>query len=137
MEALTTWERCKPFLSYIRAAVRANLPPKQVIFNDPSHTEYDFWDLRLLKAYYLSEDYTRNGIPVWYDESDSVFFEVERRISKSTAATQRAEKAENEGKDKSSPPGRYYIPVPKTKGGEPFPTFAQWQEEQMRKKGQK
>ena len=63
-------------------------------------------------------------------------FEVEKRISRSRAATQRAEESEN-GKDKKSPPGRYYIPVPKTRGGAPLPTFAEWAEESARKKGKK
>lgn len=123
-------------MSYVRAAVAANLPPKQVIFNDPSHTEYDFWDLRLLKAYHFANDFIRDGIPVWWDESDDVFFEVEKRISRSKAATARAEKAES-GKDKTPPDGRYYVPVPKTRGGASLPTFQEWQEEQARKKGRK
>jgi hypothetical protein len=112
------------------------LPPKQVIFNDPKHTEYDYWDLRLLKAFHFAEDFIRDGVPLWWDESDSVFFEVERRISKSKAALQRAEEQEN-GKDKKSPPGRYYIPVPKTRDGSEMPSFQDWAEEQERKKGRK
>ena len=87
----------------------------------------------LLKAYHFSEDFIREGVPVWWDESDDVFFEVEKRISRSRAATQRAEKQET-GKDKEAPPGRYYIPIPKTRGGAPFPTFEAWQKEQERKK---
>ena len=73
---------------------------------------------------------------MWWDESDDVVFEVERRISRSTAATRRAEKAES-GKDKTPPDGRYYVPVPKTRGGAPFPTFHDWIKELERKKGQK
>ena len=65
-----------------------------------------------------------------------MFFEVEKKISRSRAATQRAEDQEN-GKDKKSPPGRYYIPVPKTRGGKPLPTFAEWVMEQERKRGKK
>lgn len=123
-----------PFMSYVRAAVSANLPPKQVIFNDPNHTKYDFWDLRLLKAYYFAQDFIRDGVPIWWDESDSVFFEVEKRISRSKAATQRAEKAET-GKDKNPPEGRYYVPVPKTRGGAEMPSFSDWVAERERKKG--
>lgn len=131
-----TWERCKPFYSYLRAAVEAHLPPKQVIFNDPTHTSYDFWDLRLLKAYYLSVDFSRNGVPVWWDESDDVMFEAEKRVSRSRAATDKAERAENSG-DKSAPPGRYYLPVPKTRGGAPFPTFKDYIAQEERKRGKK
>lgn len=121
-------------MSYVKAAVLANLPPKQVIFNDPTHTAYDFWDLRLLKAYYFAQDFIRDGVPVWWDESDEVSFEVEKRISRSRAATQRSEKSET-GKDKTPPDGRYYVPVPKAKGGKPMPSFADWLAEQERKKG--
>lgn len=89
-----------------------------------------------MKAGYLAKDFIRDGIPIWWDESDDVFFEVEKRISRSRAAQQRAEESET-GKDKKAPPGRYYIPVPKTRGGAPLPTFADWVEEQARKRGKK
>lgn len=92
--------------------------------------------MKLLKAFHFAEDFIRDGVPIWWDESDDVFFEVEKRISRSRAATQRAEKTEN-GKDKESPPGRYFIPIPKTRGGGAMPTFKDWIEEQARKKGRK
>jgi hypothetical protein len=124
-------------MSFVRAAVSANLPPKQVIFNDPSHKEYDYWDLKLLKAYHFAEDFIRDGVPVWWDESDDVRFVAEKRISKSKAAVQAAEKSES-GKDKQPPNGRYYVPVPEPMmGGKELPTFADWIEEQERKRGQK
>lgn len=117
--------------------MKANLPPKQVLFNDPKHTEYDYWDLMLLKAYHFCEDYIRDGVPIWWDESDEVFFEAEPRISKSNAATRRAEEVENQG-DRKSPPGRYFIPIPKTRGGRAMPTFSDWLKEQEKKsKGRK
>ena len=123
-------------MSFVRAAVNAHLPPKQVIFNDPSHTEYDYWDLKLLKAYYFAQDFIREGIPVWWDESDDVMFEVDKRVSRSRAAITRAEKQET-GKGKEAPHGRYYVPKPKTRGGVPMPTFEDWIKEQERKKGRK
>lgn len=89
-----------------------------------------------MKAAYFAQDFIREGIPVWWDESDDVNFEVEKRISRSRAATQRAEESEN-GKDKKSPPGRYYIPIPKARGGQSLPTFADWVEETARKRGKK
>lgn len=90
----------------------------------------------LLKAYHFAKDFIREGIPIWWDESDDVFFDVERKISRSRAATQNAEDAEN-GKDKKAPPGRYYVPVPRTKGGKPLPTFSDWIEEESLKRGKK
>lgn len=89
-----------------------------------------------MKAYFFQLDFVRDGIPVWWDESDDVFFETEKKISRSRAAVKRAEDSES-GKDKSPPPGRYYIPVPKTRGGAPLPTFEDWINEQERKKGKK
>ncbi len=120
-----TWDECKAFRSYIRAAVKANLPPKQVIFNDPSHTEYDFWDLRLLKAYHFGED-----------ESDRVNFEVKRRTSRSQAALDRAKEQDSKG-NKKPVPGRYYVPVPKTNDGGALPTFDEWAKAQARLEGRK
>lgn len=121
-------------MSYVKAAVSANLPPKQVIFNDPAHKEYDYWDLVMLKAYFFAEDFVRDGVPLWWDESDDVYFEAEKRISRSRAATQRAEESENKG-DRQPPKGRYYAPIPKTRGDEPFPTFADWVEAQNKLRG--
>lgn len=135
-EALATWDKCKPFMSFIRAAVNQQLPPKQVIFNDPSHKEHDYWDLKIIKAYYFAQDFIREGIPIWWDESDDVVFEVKPKISRSRAAVQRKEKQET-GKNKEAPPGRYYVPVPKTRGGAPLPTFADWLEQEARKNGKK
>lgn len=131
-----TWDECKPFHSYIRAAVEANLPPKQVIFNNPKHVEYDFWDLRLLKAYHFAEDFSRNGVPVWWDESDRVSFEVKRKTSRSKAALDRAEQQDSKG-DKKPVPGRYYVPVPKSNDGGPLPTFEEWAKAQARLEGRK
>lgn len=90
----------------------------------------------LLKAFHFSEDFVREGVPVWWDEHDDVRFEVERRVSRSRAATEAAETSENAG-DKKSPPGRYYVPVPKGVGGRPLPTFADWVAQQEKKKGRK
>ena len=120
-------------MSFVRAAVTAKLPPKQVIFTDPNHTEYDHWDLVLLKAYHFAQDFIRGGIPVWWDESDEVFFEVERRTSRSQAAIDRAERADSSG-DKTPAPGQYYVPVPKTRGGQPLPSFSDWMEQENRKR---
>lgn len=111
------------------------MPPKQVIFEDPSHTEYDFWDLRLLKAHHFAEDFTRDGIPVWWDESDDVAFEVKRRTSRSKAALSRAE--EQDSKSKAKHHGRYYIPVPKRIGGGDLPTFQEWVQARARQEGRK
>lgn len=90
--------------------------------------------MQLLKAYHFAESFVREGVPVWWDESDDVMFDVEKKISRSRAAVTRAEKSES-GNDKEVPPGRYYIPVPRTMGGKPMPTFDDWVKDQGRKSG--
>lgn len=104
-----------------------------MIFSDPAHTAYDFWDLRLLQAYYFAQDFTRDGMPVWWDESVDVNFEVKRKVSRSRAAVERAQAADSKRKAKGE--GVYYVPVPKGLGGKPMPTFEEWAEEQSRLAG--
>jgi len=106
-----------------------------VLFNDPKHTEYDFWDLRLLKAYYFTEDFTREGIPIWWDESDRVNFEVKAKVSRSRRALDA--KQEQDSKKNVKAHGRYYVPVPKSNDGRPLPTFQEWLEDQRRLEGKK
>ena len=65
-----------------------------------------------------------------------MFFEVERRVSRSRAEVEKAQDKEN-GKDKKAPPGRYYVPQPKTRDGSDLPTFAEWLADQDVKKGRK
>lgn len=129
-----TWAECKPFVSFIRAAAEAGLPPKQVIFNDPSHKEYDHWDLMLIKAHHFIQDFTIEGVPAWWDSSDRVAFEAKRKVSRSKAAIERAQEQDN-GKNKPRVFGRYYIPEPRVIDGGEFPTFAEWVAEQREKDG--
>jgi hypothetical protein len=80
------------------------------------------------------QDWYRDGIPVWWDESDRVTFDAVPRISKSRAAIDRAQDAASSG-NKKAVPGRYYIAEPKTMDGGPLPTREEWLEEQQRKAG--
>lgn len=77
------------------------------------------------------QDWYRDGIPVWWDESDRVTFDAEPRTSKSRAAVDRAQ--EKASKGKSNPHGRYYVAKPTTIDGGPMPTREEWLEEQSRK----
>ena len=104
-----------------------------VIFNDPSHEKWDEWDYRLFKAHYILEDWYRDGIPLWWDESDRVTFDAKARVSKSRAAIERAQEAD--GKKKSKSYGRYFIAEPRVMDGGDMPTRDEWLEEQERKKG--
>lgn len=96
--------------------------------SDPSHKEWTIWDYRLLKAHYIIQDWYRDGIPIWWDESDRVTFNAEARVSKSRAAIERAQE-----KDKKKVPGKYYIAKPVPMGGAELPTRDEWIEEQNNK----
>ena len=103
-----------------------------MIFNDPSHKEYDYWDLVLLKAHFFLTDFTVDGIPAWWDSSDRVSFEVKRKVSRSRAAVEKAE-TQDSGKNKTKVPGRYYVPEPRANDGGELPTFSEWVAEQREK----
>lgn len=104
-----------------------------VIFNDPSHEKWNQWDYLIFKAHYVLEDWYRDGIPLWWDESDRVTFDAKARVSKSRAAIERAQEAD--GKKKSKSYGRYFVAEPRVMDGGEMPTRDEWLEEQERKKG--
>lgn len=108
-------------------------PPTAVIFSDPSHKKWTAWDYKLIKAHFLLEDWYRDGIPIWVDESDRVTFDAKARFSKSRAAIERAQEAD--GKKKSKSYGKYYVAEPRVMDGGDMPTRDEWLEEQQRKRG--
>ena len=89
------------------------------------------WDYRLIKAHYILQDWYRDGIPLWWDESDRVTFDAKPRISKSRAAIERAQDAESKKKKKTN--GRYYVAEPRLMEGDEMPTRKEWVEEQEKK----
>jgi hypothetical protein len=91
------------------------------------------WDYRLLKAHYILEDWYRDGIPLWWDESDRVTFDAKARFSKSRAAIERAQETDSKKKSKSY--GKYYIVEPKIMDGGEMPTREEWIGEQNKKNG--
>ena len=117
----------------LKAAVKSGQPPTAVILNDTSHKEWTQWDYKLFKAHYILEDWYRDGIPIWWDESDRVAFEAKARVSKSRAAIERAQ--ESAGKKKNTVHGRYFIAEPRVIGGGELPTRDEWVEEQAAKSG--
>lgn len=120
----------------LKAAVNSGQPPIAVIMSDPSHVEWDMWDYRLFKAHYILQDWYRDGIPIWWDESERVTFDAKARVSKSRAAIERAQDASS-GKDKKPTPGRYFVAEPRVMDGGDLPTREEWLEEQMAKSGSK
>ncbi len=117
----------------LKAAVKSGQPPVAVVFNDPDHKEWTAWDFKLFKAHYILKDWYRNGIPVWWDESDRVTFDAKARYSKSRAAIERASEADS--KKKSKQYGKYFVVEPRVMDGGDMPTREEWLEEQENKKG--
>lgn len=87
----------------------------------------------MFKAHYILEDWYRDGVPIWWDESDRVTFDAKARVSKSRAAIERAQEADSKKKNKSY--GRYFIAEPRLMEGDEMPTRDEWLEEQERKRG--
>jgi hypothetical protein len=77
------------------------------------------------------QDWYRDGIPVWWDESQRVDFDAEPRISKSRAAIERAQERASSAKNSKSIPGRYYVAKPVLIDGDEMPTREEWLEEQQ------
>lgn len=127
------WDENRHYQTHLRAAIASGLPPKAVIFSDPTHKEMDEWDFKLLKAYYFLEDYKSNSFPIWWDESDRVVFDVKKKVSKSKAALDRVEQANSKKKNYKPTPGQYMYAVPRTTDGGPMPTLEEWSEEQKAK----
>lgn len=86
-----------------------------------------------MKAHFLIQDWYRDGIPIWVDESDRIAFDAVARVSKSRAAVDRAQEAQQ--KKKKSTPGLYFIPEPRVMDGGEMPTRQEWVDEQARKRG--
>lgn len=99
--------------------------------SDVDHKEWNVWDYRLFKAHYILEDWYRDGIPIWWDESDRVTFDAKARTSKSRAAIERAQ--ESDGKKKQKQYGKYYIAEPRVMDGGKMPTRDEWLDEQEKK----
>tara|TARA_R110000868_G_scaffold170469_1_gene405759 strand:- start:3540 stop:3872 length:333 start_codon:yes stop_codon:yes gene_type:complete len=91
------------------------------------------WDYRLVKAHYILEDWYRDGVPIWWDESERITFDAKGRVSKSRAAIERAQEAD--GKKKNKAHGRYFIAEPRVMDGGEMPTREEWLKEQEEKQG--
>ena len=91
------------------------------------------WDYRLIKAHYMLQDWYRDGVPIWWDESERITFDARARVSKSKAAIERAQEAD--GKKKNKTHGKYFIVEPRVMDGGEMPTRDEWLEEQNQKQG--
>jgi hypothetical protein len=116
----------------IRAALKVGKPPLMFIFEDPKH-EWGKWDFRLAKAMEIREDMLQGGVPIYWDRSERMTFDVGSYVSKSKAALDRAEEKASKGKAKNY--GKVFYPIPIVTDGGALPTLEEWLEEQRAKKG--
>lgn len=121
----------------IKAALAAQVPPSAILLRDPAHREYDEWDLKLVAAYHIYKDLLRGSVPVYWDESSRVTFDVKVGLSKSQAAVDRKQAQDQKAADKSPATlyGRYYYAVPRVTDGGALPTLEEWLEEKAAMKG--
>lgn len=115
----------------IRAAVSISKPPLGVMFDDPAH-EWNVWDYRLVKALQIYDSMMQGNIPIYWDRSDRVRFEVGSYVSKSRAVLDRAEERAREGKNKNY--GKVLYAIPHTIDDGPLPTLEEWLREQEEKR---
>lgn len=92
-------------------------------------------DLKLIKAYYLKQQFAQDGYPVWIDRSDRVTFEVKSFVSKSAAAIERRQARDAESEQKNY--GKRYYAVPVVIDGGEMPTMREYMDEQARLRGDK
>jgi len=108
------------------------------LLRDPAHKEYNAWDLKLAAAYHIRESLiVEGGIPIYWDQSDRVAFDVKKGKSKSRARVQAAERQAQKAA-KNNPAaldGLYFYAVPRTIDGKPLPTYEEWAEEKRKLEG--
>lgn len=95
-------------------------------------------DLKLIKAYHIREDMMIGNVPIYWDQSDRVSFDVKTGISKSKAATERWERQQekkNANNKAGTTPGLFAYAVPRTIDGGPLPTLEEWAAEKAAKQG--
>lgn len=109
-----------------------------MILDDPKHTEWTKWDVRIANAYQMLLDFEVDGQPIWIDQSPRVNFVLGTRKSKSAAALERAQYNEQKRADKM---GNNYTPkfgeklyvTPVTIDGGPMPSKREWVKAQQDK----
>lgn len=103
-----------------------------MILDDPSR-EWSFWDYRLVKALIIRKDMiSGTGVPIYWDQSERVRFEVNSFVSKSKRALDAAEESARKGKAKNH--GKIFYPVPIAVDGGMLPTLEEFLEEQALKR---
>lgn len=128
-----TWDDHAWVVPRIRAALDAGVPPTAIILRDPERTVYGEWDLKLAAAIQVYNELMRGNVPVYWDESERVAFDVKVGKSKSRAAIERREEADQKAKRDTK--GLYYYAVARTIDGGPLPTLPEWLDERAAKAG--
>lgn len=115
---------------YIQAAIDTGQTPTSMILSDPSATEWQEIDYKLIKAHYLKIGFMAGSYPVWIDQSPRVMFEAKSFISKSEAAVEQAQSNSSSSNIK----GQRWYAIPRVMDGGSMPTMREYLEEQQRKR---
>lgn len=102
-----------------------------MIFDAPER-EWTKWDFRLVKGLEIYDGMMQGNIPIYWDRSDRVYFELGTYTSKSRALLDRAEEKARDSKSKNY--GKILYAIPHAVGGGPLPTLEEYLEEQAEKK---
>lgn len=127
------WDDHAWMVPRIKAALTAGLPPTATLLRDPSRKEYGVWDIKLVVALEIYEGLLVGSVPIYWDQSDRVTFDVKKRVSKSRKAIEAAQ--ERDAKSKSAQHGVLYYAEPRVMDGGAMPTLEEWHAEQERKQG--
>ena len=144
IEALTSRESQKPYLSALRAAKNYGQRPTSMILHDPyagnrkwwsewlygeswapdgTSRDWTFWDYVLADVYQLIEDFTdsESGQLMWIDQSGDVFWDAKKTTSGYLAAVEKARDGEKDPK-----PGVRWYAEPTFRDPENKPTLSSW-----------
>jgi hypothetical protein len=128
------WDDHAWMVPRIKAALTAGLPPTATLLRDPSRKEYGVWDIKLVVALEIYEGLLVGSVPIYWDQSDRVTFNVKKRVSKSRKVIEAAQEADQNRKGFKTH-GLLYYAEPRTMDGGPLPTLQEWHAEQERKQG--
>lgn len=130
-EALT-WDSHSWLVPLVKSALSMGMPPLAVLAEDPKRKKYTRWDIRLVRAYHDREHWDVNGYPIWVEESKDVEFKAKKKVIRSKAVVEAAEKAyqkslhPEKGPAKPGTPGLTFYPTMKVKEGKSYPRFEDW-----------
>lgn len=127
-----TWPQHRHIITQIKTAIRSNINPSAVMFNQrpKAKTDWSVYDVKILEAYELLEEVTCQfcGQPRWVcdarDDANWLTFKMEVGFCKGKQAKDEWDAIESKKREKGNSQlkhGEFVSPVPVTDGGFQFP----------------